>query len=63
MHDLGKPSGEVRPDEIIRKNSYGNRSEAGAGALAVLMTIFRTLTQRGHQPLHSWLPLQDRNGL
>jgi transposase len=42
---------EVRPAVIIRKNSYGNRSEVGADAQAVLMTIFRTLKQRGHQPM------------
>jgi len=42
---------EVRPAVIIRKNSYGNRSEIGADAQAVLMTIFRTLKQRGHQPM------------
>ena len=42
---------EVRPAVIIRKNSYGNRSDAGADAQAVLMTIFRTLKQRSHQPM------------
>jgi transposase len=42
---------EVRPAVIIRKNSYGNRSEVGADAQAVLMTIFRTLKKRGHQPM------------
>ena len=36
---------------IIRKNSYGNRSERGADAQAVLMSIFRTLKQRGHDPI------------
>ena len=44
---------EVRPAVIIRKNSYGNRSEVGADAQAVLMTIFRTLKQRGHQPMET----------
>lgn len=44
---------EVRPAVIIRKNSYGNRSEAGADAQAVLMTIFRTLKQREHQPMQT----------
>jgi hypothetical protein len=44
---------EVRPAVIIRKNSYGNRSEVGADAQAVLMTIFRTLKQRGHQPIQT----------
>jgi transposase len=44
---------EVRPAVIIRKNSYGNRSEVGADAQAVLMTVFRTLKQRGHQPMQT----------
>ncbi len=41
----------IRPAVIIRKNSYGNRSQAGADAQGVLMSIFRTLKQRGHDPL------------
>ena len=36
---------------MIRKNSYGNRSERGADAQAVLMSVYRTLQQRGHAPL------------
>lgn len=38
----------IRPAVIIRKNSYCNRSERGADIQAVLMSIYRTLTQRGH---------------
>lgn len=41
----------IRPAVIIRKNSYANRSEQGADMQAVLMSIFRTLRQRGHNPL------------
>jgi len=41
----------IRPAVIIRKNSYGNRSECGAETQAVLMSIFRTLKQRGHDPI------------
>ena len=41
----------IRPAVIIRKNSYANRSAAGADMQAVLMSIFRTLKQRGHNPL------------
>jgi transposase len=41
----------IRPAVIIRKNSYGNRSQRGADAQAVLMSIYRTLKQRGHDPL------------
>ena len=43
----------IRPAVIIRKNSYANRSEAGADMQAVLMSIFRTLKQRGHNPLQT----------
>jgi transposase len=41
----------IRPAVIIRKNSYGNRSEHGADTQAVLMSVFRTLKQRGHDPI------------
>jgi hypothetical protein len=43
----------IRPAVIIRKNSYANRSQAGADMQAVLMSIFRTLKQRGHNPLET----------
>ena len=43
----------IRPAVIIRKNSYGNRSERGADCQAVLMSIFRTLKQRGHDPIRT----------
>ncbi len=49
--DNNRAEREIRPAVIIRKNSYGNRSEAGADTQAVLMTIFRTLKQRGHEPM------------
>jgi len=41
----------IRPAVIIRKNSYGNRSEQGTDTQAVLMSIFRTLRQRGYDPI------------
>jgi transposase len=41
----------IRPAVIIRKNSYGNRSVRGADTQAALMSIYRTLKQRGHDPL------------
>lgn len=41
----------IRPAVIIRKNSYGNRSEQGADTQAILMSIFRTLKQRQIDPL------------
>jgi transposase len=43
----------IRPAVIIRKNSYGNRSSRGADCQAVLMSTFRTLKQRGHDPIRT----------
>lgn len=43
----------IRPAVIIRKNSYGNRSQHGADCQGVLMSIFRTLKQRGHDPIRT----------
>ncbi|MCI0333455.1 MAG: transposase [Planctomycetes bacterium] len=41
----------IRPAVIIRKNTYGNRSQRGADTQAVLMSVYRTLKQRAHDPL------------
>jgi transposase len=41
----------IRPAVRIRKDSFGNRSERGADAQAVRMSVYRTLHQRGHAPL------------
>jgi transposase len=41
----------IRPAVILRKNSYANGSENGAETQAVLMSVFRTLKQRGHHPV------------
>jgi len=43
----------IRPAVIIRKNSYANRSRRGSDTQAVLMSIFRTLKQRGYNLLDS----------
>ncbi len=43
----------IRPAVIIRKNSHGNRSQKGADCQAVLMSVFRTLKQRGHDPIRT----------
>ena len=40
----------IRPAVIIRKNSLCNRSEQGAATQAILMSIYRTLKLRGHDP-------------
>jgi hypothetical protein len=47
---------EIRPAVIVRKNSFGNRSERGANTQAILMSIFRTLHNRGHQPIETLTP-------
>jgi transposase len=41
----------IRPAVIIRKNSLSNRSEGAAAAQAVLMSVYRTLKLRGHNPI------------
>jgi transposase len=41
----------LRPAVLMRKASYGNQSEAGAHTRGVLMSIYRTLKQRGLDPL------------
>ncbi len=43
----------IRPAVILRKNSYGNRSVQGADCQAVLMSVFRTLKQRKHDPIRT----------
>lgn len=44
---------EIRPAVIIRKNSFGNRSEKGANCQAVLMSVYRTLKLRGLDPVNT----------
>ncbi len=41
---------QIRPAGILRKNSQSNRSERGAATQAVLMSVYRTLKLRGHNP-------------
>ena len=43
----------IRPAVIMRKTSYTNRSDRGADTQAVLMSIYRTLKQRGHHPIQT----------
>ena len=43
----------IRPAVILRKHSQSNRSERGARTQAVLMSIYRTLRLRGHDPLQT----------
>ena len=37
----------IRPSVVVRKNSYGSRSSAGALNHAVLMTVSETCRMRG----------------
>ena len=41
---------QIRPAVILRKNSQCNHSDKGAATQAVLMSIYRTLKLRGHNP-------------
>jgi transposase len=41
----------IRPAVILRKNSQSNRSPRGAETQAILMSVYRTLKQRGHPPI------------
>lgn len=41
---------QIRPAVILRKNSQSNRSQQGAATHAVLMSVYRTLKLRGHNP-------------
>jgi transposase len=43
----------IRPAVILRKNSQSNRPEQGAATQSVLMSIFRTLKLRGHDPIRT----------
>jgi transposase len=49
--DNNRAEREIRPAVLMRKASYGNQSERGADTRAVLMSVFRTLKRRGHDPL------------
>jgi hypothetical protein len=44
---------QIRPAVILRKHSQSNRSDRGATTQAVLMSIYRTLRLRGHDPLQT----------
>lgn len=42
---------QIRPAVITRKNSYANGSEDVAETQSALLSVFRTLRQRGHNPV------------
>lgn len=43
----------IRPAVILRKTSQSNRSEQGATTQAILMSVYRTLRLRGHDPIQT----------
>lgn len=51
--DNNRAEREIRPAVIARKNSYHNMSDAGARAQAILMSVYRTLKLRGHDPVET----------
>jgi transposase len=46
---------QLRPAVMVRKNSYANGSDDGAVTQSVLMSVFRTLKQRGYDPVSAVL--------
>lgn len=50
---------QLRPAVISRKNSYCNRSENGAIAQAIFMSIFRTLYLRNQDPVVSMMNIVE----
>ena len=46
---------EVRPAVLMRKASYGSQSERGAATRGILMSVCRTLRNRGLDPLRTIL--------
>jgi transposase len=53
--DNNRAERQLRPAVMVRKNSYGNGSDDGAETQSVLMSVFRTLKQRGHNPIFAVL--------
>ena len=46
---------QLRPAVMVRKDSYANGSADGAETQSVPMSVFRTLKQRGHNPVSAVL--------
>ena len=51
--DNNRAEREIRPAVIARKNSFHNTSENGARTQAILMSVYRTLQLRRHDPLQT----------
>lgn len=44
---------QIRPAVLLRKNGQNNRSIDGAAVQSVLMSVYRTLRLRGHDPIQT----------
>jgi hypothetical protein len=51
--DNNRAERELRPAVIARKNFFQNASQRGAQTQAVLMSVYRTLKLRGHDPIET----------
>lgn len=51
--DNNRAERSIRSSITLCKNSCGNRSQRGANCQAVLMSDFRTLKQRGPDPIQT----------
>lgn len=60
-HDNNHAERQLRPAVISRKNSYCNRSENGAMAQAIFMTIFRTFYLRNQDPIASMMNIVEHS--
>jgi transposase len=49
--DNNRAEREIRPAVIARKNSFHNMSPRGARTQSILMSVYRTLKLRGHDPI------------
>jgi transposase len=44
---------QIRPAVLLRKNGQNNRSQRGAVVQSILMSVYRTLRLRGHNPMQT----------
>ncbi len=51
--DNNRAEREIRPAVIARKNSFHNMSPRGARTQSILMSVYRTLKLRGHDPIET----------
>ena len=51
--DNNRAEREIRPAVIARKNSCHNMSQRGARTQSILMSVYRTLKLRGHDPIET----------